>query len=117
MRTNVNPYALVIFAGFLYLMNWAFESGNALAALGLNVLLCLVLWPVVGEMLKNLITKSSQLTDDRRTLTAPKGMFWEKNATVRSFVKYVVMALMTLSGVGLMNAGWLPKRRRTASHS
>lgn len=53
MTTNFNPYALVVFAGFLYLMNWAFQSGNALAALGVNVLLCLVLWPVAGEMVKN----------------------------------------------------------------
>jgi hypothetical protein len=53
VTTNVNPYALVVFAGFLYLMNWAFESGNPIAGLGLSVILCLVLWPVAGEMLKN----------------------------------------------------------------
>ena len=53
MRTDFNPYALIGFFGFLYLMNWAIQSGNALAALSLNVLLCLILWPVAGEMLKN----------------------------------------------------------------
>jgi hypothetical protein len=53
MKVTVNPWALVVCAVFLFSMNWAIQGGNALAALGVNVLLCLLLWPVAGEMVKN----------------------------------------------------------------